>query len=113
MKSRRRWVRDPARQLGAAGAADRARANLADAIVRAALRRLRPNDHIADPPAFDGQEAYELASMLERVVRSLWLRHGDAMADYQGRVYPDAWLDALPDVGPSIDDPDDEPNSSS
>ena len=41
-------------------------------------------------PPMTGEQAYLLAAALERAVRAIWRAHGDAMADFQGRVFPDA-----------------------
>ena len=41
-------------------------------------------------PPLTGEQAYILAAILERAVSAIWRAHGDAMADFQGRVFPDA-----------------------
>ena len=40
-------------------------------------------------PALTPQEAWAAAALLERLQRAIWRVHGDAMADYQGAVFPD------------------------
>jgi hypothetical protein len=49
-------------------------------------------------PALTAEEAWTVAAILEGVLDNIWRVHGDAMADYQGRMFPD-WnpsLDAEP-----------------
>jgi hypothetical protein len=41
-------------------------------------------------PSLTGEQAYLLAGLLERAISAIWRAHGDAMADFQGRVFPDA-----------------------
>jgi hypothetical protein len=41
-------------------------------------------------PTLSGEEAYLLVAALERAISAIWRAHGDAMADFQGRVFPDA-----------------------
>jgi len=43
-------------------------------------------------------EAWTVSTILEDLLDAIWRVHGDAMADYQGRVFPDfpAPLDAFP-----------------
>jgi len=40
-------------------------------------------------PALTPQEAWAIAALLERLQRAIWRVHGDALADYQGAVFPD------------------------
>ena len=40
-------------------------------------------------PALTAEEAWTVAAILEGLLDSIWRLHGDAMADYQGRVFPD------------------------
>ena len=44
------------------------------------------------------EEAWTVSAILEDFLDAIWRVHGDAMADYQGRVFPDlpAPLDACP-----------------
>jgi hypothetical protein len=42
------------------------------------------------PPALTGEQAYLLALLLEETAKVLWCAHGNAMADFQGRAFPDA-----------------------
>jgi len=39
-----------------------------------------------------------VVSLLDRIINTIWRVHGNAMADYQGRVWPD--LPAPPDAEP-------------
>jgi hypothetical protein len=40
-------------------------------------------------PALTPQEAWAVAALLEQLQRAIWRVHGDALADYQGAVFPD------------------------
>ena len=40
-------------------------------------------------PQLSGEQAYLLTFVLEEAVKTIWKAHGDAMADFQGRVFPD------------------------
>jgi hypothetical protein len=40
-------------------------------------------------PPLDPEQAWTLVILLDRIINALWRAHGDAMADYQGRVWPD------------------------
>jgi hypothetical protein len=40
-------------------------------------------------PALTPQEAWAVAALLERLQRALWRVHGEALADYQGALFPD------------------------
>jgi hypothetical protein len=40
-------------------------------------------------PGLTAQEAWAVAALLERLQRAIWRVHGEAMADYQGAVFPD------------------------
>jgi hypothetical protein len=40
-------------------------------------------------PLLSGEQAYLLAFVLEESVKAIWGAHGDAMADFQGRAFPD------------------------
>jgi len=37
----------------------------------------------------NGEQAYITARILESLISALWRAHGDAMADFQGRAFPD------------------------
>lgn len=37
----------------------------------------------------NGEQAYITARILESLICALWREHGDAMANFQGRVFPD------------------------
>ena len=41
-------------------------------------------------PSLTAENAYMTVLVLERVIRAIWRANGDAMADFQGRVFPDA-----------------------
>jgi hypothetical protein len=45
--------------------------------------------HYIDLPQLTGEQAYMLALVLEEAVKAIWAAHGDAMADFQGRAFPD------------------------
>jgi hypothetical protein len=59
-------------------------------------------------PPLTGEQAYILAAILERAVSAIWRAHGDDMADFQGRVFPDAPPNPDPptttDYIPGLDD---------
>jgi len=40
-------------------------------------------------PPLDPEQAWSVVIVLERIINAIWRTHGDAMADYQGRVWPD------------------------
>ena len=40
-------------------------------------------------PWLTAQEAWAVAAILERLQWAIWRLHGEAMADYQGAVFPD------------------------
>ena len=44
--------------------------------------------HIHLPP-LTGEQAYLLALILEETVKAIWRAHGDDMASFQGRAFPD------------------------
>ena len=48
-----------------------------------------------------GEQAYMTAFALEQVVNAIWREHGDDMADFQGRVFPDG--------PPDLDEPPEPP----
>jgi hypothetical protein len=55
-----------------------------------------------------GEQAYFVAEVFERALAAICRVHGDAMADFQGRVFPD-----LPPPSDAVtlvdcDDPDDD-----
>ena len=52
-------------------------------------RRRRSHAHI-HLPSLTGEQAYLLAGLLERAVSAIWRAHGEDMADFQGRAFPDA-----------------------
>jgi hypothetical protein len=45
--------------------------------------------HIYLPP-MTGEQAYLITRILDSVVQAIWDIYADDMADYQGRVFPDA-----------------------
>lgn len=71
-------------------------------------RRRRPHAQIHLPP-LTAEEAYLLATIFERATIAIWRAHGDAMADFQGRVFPDepSPLGAVPTVDRDPDDDSD------
>jgi hypothetical protein len=40
-------------------------------------------------PSLTGEQAFLLAGLLERAVSAIWRAHGDDMAEFQGRAFPD------------------------
>jgi hypothetical protein len=52
-------------------------------------RYRRPHAQIHLPP-LEPDEAVFLVNFLEKAVQAIWRAHGDAMADYLGRVAPDS-----------------------
>ena len=40
-------------------------------------------------PPLTAEQAWLLVKLLERTASAIWRAHGDAMADFQGRVFPD------------------------
>lgn len=40
-------------------------------------------------PPLTAEQAWAVAEVLERVIRTIWKTHGVGMADYQGRAWPD------------------------
>ena len=40
-------------------------------------------------PPLDPEQAWTVVIVLDRIINTIWRNHGDAMADYQGRVWPD------------------------
>jgi len=40
-------------------------------------------------PPLDPEQAWSVVIVLERIINTIWRTHGDAMADYQGRMWPD------------------------
>jgi len=70
-------------------------------------RKPRRHAQIHLPP-LNGEQAFLLAEALERAVRAIWRAHGDDMADFQARVFPDAPVprDAVDDVREVPDDED-------
>lgn len=50
---------------------------------------IRYKTHPIQLPRFTGEQAYLLALILEQTVSAIWRAHGDDMADFQGRVFPD------------------------
>jgi hypothetical protein len=61
-------------------------------------------------PPLDPEQAWSVVIVLEHIIHTIWRTHGDAMADYQGRVWPD--LPPPPDaqvyrsITPTDDDQD-------
>lgn len=47
-------------------------------------------------PPLDPEQAWTVVIVLERTINAIWRTHGNAMADYQGRVWPD--LPPAPDA---------------
>lgn len=45
--------------------------------------------HFIELPSLSGEQAFLLALILEETVKVIWGAHGDAMADFQGRAFPD------------------------
>jgi hypothetical protein len=56
-------------------------------------------------PALSGQQAFLLANALEQLASAIWRAHRDAMADFQGRAFPD--LPPDPDSVTLTDNPHD------
>ena len=52
------------------------------------MKRRRPSARIHLPP-LTGEQAWFLVDVLERAIRAIGRAHGDDMADFQGRVFPD------------------------
>ncbi len=40
-------------------------------------------------PPMSGEQGFLLAALLDQIVESIWKAHGTAMADFQGRAFPD------------------------
>jgi len=40
-------------------------------------------------PSLTGEQAYLLVGLLERAVAAVWRAHGDDIADFLGRAFPD------------------------
>lgn len=57
-------------------------------------------------PSLTGEQAYLLARLLDRAVSAIWRAHGDDMAEFQGRAFPDATPPA--DAVDGIDNGNDE-----
>ena len=53
-----------------------------------------------------GEQAFLLANALERLANAIYRAHGDAIADFQGRAFPD--LPPPPDAVPVCDNPSDD-----
>lgn len=53
------------------------------------MRARRPPHAQIHLPSLTGEQAYLLAGLLERAVSAIWRAHGDDMADFQGRAFPD------------------------
>ena len=64
---------------------------------------MKANSHRIELPELNGEQAFLLADILEQIAHLIWQAHGDAMADFQGRVFPD-W----PAMPPDPDEPPDE-----
>jgi hypothetical protein len=69
------------------------------------VRSRRPPHAQIHLPSLTGEQAYLLAGLLERAVSAIWRAHGDDMADFQGRAFPDA--PPPPDAVDVIDRPAD------
>lgn len=39
-------------------------------------------------PPLDAEQAWSVVIVLERIINTIWRTYGDAMADYQARVWP-------------------------
>ena len=50
-------------------------------------RRRQARIHL---PPLDPDQAVVLVNILEKAIEAIWRAHGDAMADYLGRVAPDS-----------------------
>lgn len=74
-------------------------------------RRGTPRGARIHLPPMSAQNALLVTDVVERILRALWRAHGDAIADYLGRVDPDrmiAWQspDDVVTRKPDPDDPD-------
>jgi hypothetical protein len=54
------------------------------------VRSRRPPHAQIHLPSLTGEQAYFLVAVLERALAAIWRAHGDDIADFQGRVFPDA-----------------------
>jgi hypothetical protein len=54
------------------------------------VRTRRPPHAQIHLPPLTGEHAYFLACVLERAVSAIGRAHGDDIADFQGRAFPDA-----------------------
>lgn len=54
------------------------------------MKRNRQKHATVKIPPMSGEQAYLLALILEQTATAIWRAHGDAMADFQGRVFPGA-----------------------
>ena len=45
--------------------------------------------HCFEFPPLSGEQAYLLALILKEAAKVIWEVYGDAMADFQGRAFPD------------------------
>lgn len=54
------------------------------------MKQRRPRHVSVELPPMTGEQAYLLATILEQTATALWRTHGDAMADFQGRAFPEA-----------------------
>ena len=69
-------------------------------------RRRRPHAQI-HLPVLSADEALLLATIFDRASDAIWRAHGDAMADFQDRSFPDA--PPPQDAVPTVDhDPDND-----
>ena len=53
------------------------------------LTKLRGKGATLRLPWLTAEEAWALAAILEALQQAIWRVHGDAMAEYQGAVFPD------------------------
>ena len=53
------------------------------------MKRPTPRHAQIHLPPMDAERAYFVVKILDRIVEAIWRAHGDAIADFQGRVFPD------------------------
>jgi hypothetical protein len=53
------------------------------------VRPRRPRHAQIHLPSLTGEQAFLLAALLDRAVAAIWRAHGDDIADFQGRAFPD------------------------
>jgi hypothetical protein len=57
----------------------------------------------------NGEQAYITSRILESLISALWRTHGNAMADFQGRAFPDDGCYYSSRYGPYPDDVSEPP----